>query len=84
MPGSVPDERLAYARFHTGIDLGAFVPALGAKYHRIEKPDEIAAGLKAAIAQVKSGTTAVVDVATTRMQPSLYRFWDNNVGTDEG
>lgn len=77
------NERLAYARFHTGIDLGAFVPALGAKYHRIEEPGEIAAGLKAAIADVKGGITAVVDVATARMRPSLYRFWDKKAGTGE-
>jgi thiamine pyrophosphate-dependent acetolactate synthase large subunit-like protein len=74
------NERLAYARFHTGIDLGALVPALGARYHRIEKPDELAAGLAKAIAEVKDGATAVVDVATTRMRPSLYRFWDKNAG----
>jgi len=77
------NERLAYARFHTGIDLKAFVPALGAKYHRIEKPGEIAAGLKAAIGEVNGGTTAVVDIATTRMRPSLYRFWDKNASTGE-
>ncbi len=74
-------ERFAFARFHTGIDLGAFASALGAKYRRIEKPGDVAAGLKAAIADVKGGTTAVVDVVTTRMRPSLYRFWDKNAGT---
>jgi thiamine pyrophosphate-dependent acetolactate synthase large subunit-like protein len=77
------NERLAYARFHTGIDLGAFVPALGARYHRIEKPDELAVGLAEAIAEVKGGATAVVDVGTTRMRPSLYRFWDKNAGAGE-
>jgi acetolactate synthase-1/2/3 large subunit len=70
------NERLAYARFHRGIDIGALVTALGATTHRIEKPEDIAAGLKAAIADVKKGTTSVVDVVTTRMRPSLYRFWD--------
>lgn len=70
------NERLAYARFHSGIDLGGLVPALGAKYHRVEKPADIAAGLAAAISEVETGTTAVVDIATTRMRASLYRFWD--------
>ena len=64
--------------FHRGIDIGALVTALGATTHRIEKPEDIAAGLKAAIADVKKGTTSVVDVVTTRMRPSLYRFWDKS------
>ena len=76
-------ERLAFTRFHTGIDLSALVPALGARYHRIEKPGELAAGLAAAMAEVKGGRTAVVDVATTRLRPSLYRFWDENVSTGD-
>ena len=69
-------DRLAHARFHSGIDIGALATALGAKAYRIERPGEIAKGLKAAIATVAGGRTAVVDVVTSRLRPSLYRFWD--------
>lgn len=68
-------ERLAQVRFHSGIDIGALAKALGAAAVRIEKPAEIAGGLKQAIAQVRAGRTAVVDVVTTRINASLHRLW---------
>jgi acetolactate synthase-1/2/3 large subunit len=69
-------QRLAEVRFHTGVDIGALAKALGASAVRIEKPGEIAGGLKQAIAQVRAGRTCVVDVVTTRINASLHRLWD--------
>jgi acetolactate synthase-1/2/3 large subunit len=73
--GGSQSERLARVRFHQGVEIGALATALGAGAYRIEKPREIAAGLKAAIAEVKGGRTAVVDVVTTRMNASLHSLW---------
>ena len=66
------------ARFHQGVDIGALATALGAKAYRVEKPSDLASTLKAAIADVKGGRTAVVDVITGRVAGSLHRLWDPN------
>jgi acetolactate synthase I/II/III large subunit len=74
--GSSP--KLATARFHQGVDISALASALGAKAYRVEKPSDIANTLKTAIADVKGGRTAVVDVITGRVPGSLHRLWDPN------
>jgi acetolactate synthase-1/2/3 large subunit len=78
----VPDQdggkskRLAVARFQQGVDICALATALGAKAYRVEKPADLQKTLKAAIADVQSGRTAVVDVVTIRVNGSLHRLWD--------
>ena len=58
--------------------LATGVPGLIEAY-RVEQPGDLAATLKAAIADVKGGRTAVVDVVTARMNGSLHHLWDPNV-----
>jgi acetolactate synthase-1/2/3 large subunit len=70
-------KRLGLARFQRGIDIPALATALGAKAYRIERPDDIAATLGSAIRVVKGGSTAVVDVVTTRMNASLHTLWEH-------
>jgi thiamine pyrophosphate-dependent acetolactate synthase large subunit-like protein len=72
-------KKLAVARFHQGVDISALATALGAKAFRIEKPADLAGTLKAAIAVVKGGRTAVVDIVTIRANGSLHHLWDPNV-----
>lgn len=69
-------QRLAYTRFHQGMNIGALVGALGGKAYRVEQPDQLAAALSAAIRDVKAGTTSVVEVLTTRMGASLHALWE--------
>ena len=71
-------KKLAVARFHQGVDISALATALGAKAFRIEKPADLAGTLQAAIAVVKGGRTAVVDVVTIRQNGSLHHLWDPN------
>ena len=69
-------QRLAYTRFHKGVAIGPLATALGAKAYRIEKPGDLAKTLKAAIADVNGGQTAVVEILTARVNGSLHRLWD--------
>jgi acetolactate synthase-1/2/3 large subunit len=77
---SVPDtdggksKKLAVALFHQGVDISSVARALGAKAYRVEKPADVAATLKSAIADVRAGRTAVVDVVTKRMNGSLHHL----------
>ncbi len=69
--------RLAHARFHRGIDIVPLAGALGARAHRVEHPDRLAAGLAAAIRDVENGITTVVEVLTARVPASLHSRWEN-------
>jgi acetolactate synthase I/II/III large subunit len=71
--------KLAVARFHQGVDICPLATALGAKAYRVEKPEDLSVTLRAAIADVKGGRTAVVEVTTIRMNGSLHYLWDPNV-----
>jgi thiamine pyrophosphate-dependent acetolactate synthase large subunit-like protein len=70
--------KLATARFKAGVDIISLATALGAKAYRVEKPADLSAALKSAIADVRGGRTAVVEVLTARMNGSLHRLWDPN------
>lgn len=70
------NQRLAHARFHQGMNICALVEAMGAKARRVEQPDQLAGALSSAIDDVKSGTTAVVEVLTTRVAASLHAQWE--------
>ncbi len=70
-------QRLSQARFHRPVDIQPLAAALGAKVYRIEQPAELARGLKAAIGDVRGGRTTVVEVMTSRANPSLSRLWEN-------
>jgi thiamine pyrophosphate-dependent acetolactate synthase large subunit-like protein len=78
----IPDQdggkskRLAMTRFHQGVDICALATALGAKAYRVEKPSDLDGTFKSAIADVRGGRTAVVDVVTVRVNASLHRLWD--------
>jgi acetolactate synthase-1/2/3 large subunit len=80
----IPDQdggkskKLAVARFKQGVDIGALATALGAKAYRIEKPADLSKTLSAAIATVRAGRTAVVEVITVRINGSLHHLWDEN------
>jgi thiamine pyrophosphate-dependent acetolactate synthase large subunit-like protein len=86
----VPDQeggkskKLATARFKQGVDIGALATALGAKAYRVEKPGDLAATLSAAIANVRGGQTAVVEVITARIHGSLHHLWDPNAAKRSG
>jgi thiamine pyrophosphate-dependent acetolactate synthase large subunit-like protein len=71
-------KKLAVARFKQGVDIGALAAALGAKAYRVEKPGDLATTLAAAIADVRGGQTAVVEVITARINGSLHHLWDPN------
>jgi len=71
-------QRLAHARFHTGVDISALAKALGAEAFEISDPASLAQTLKAAIATTKAGRTTVVDIRTARINGSLHRLWDPN------
>jgi acetolactate synthase-1/2/3 large subunit len=71
-------KRLAVARFHQGVDIQALATALGAKAYRVEKPADLSGTLKTAIADVRGGRTAVVEVLTQRVNGSLHGLWDPN------
>ncbi len=68
--------RLAYTRFHQGLDISALANALGARACRIEQPADLSRHLKSAMETVQSGTTTVVDIVTTRMNASLHKLWE--------
>ena len=70
-------ERLAYHRFHRGISASALAASLGAGSYLVEDPADISENLRAAIEQVQSGTSAVVEVMTNRINTSLHGLWDN-------
>jgi thiamine pyrophosphate-dependent acetolactate synthase large subunit-like protein len=72
-------KKLAVARFREGVDIAPLATALGAKAYRVEKVSDLAGTLRQAIADVKGGRTAVVDVVTVRMNGSLHHLWDPNV-----
>ena len=72
-------KKLAMARFGQGVDICPLATALGANAYRVEQPGELAATLKTAIADVKGGRTAVVEVITVRQNGSLHSLWDPNV-----
>jgi thiamine pyrophosphate-dependent acetolactate synthase large subunit-like protein len=76
--------KLAVARFKQGVDIGALAAALGAKAYRIERPGDLAATLAAAIATVRDGRTAVVEVMTARINGSLHHLWDPNAKQGRG
>jgi acetolactate synthase-1/2/3 large subunit len=80
----IPDQdggkskKLAVARFRQGVDICGLATALGAKAYRVEKPGDIAGTLSKAIADVRGGQTAVVEVMTIRINASLHHLWDPN------
>src|SRR5262249_49610363 len=82
----IPDEyggkgaKLAVAGFKEGVDIGALASALGAKAYRIEQPGDLSNILSVAIADVRAGQTAVVEVMTARVNGSLYHLWDDLEG----
>ena len=86
----IPDQdggkskKLAVARFRQGVDIVALASALGAKAYRIEKPGDLAKTLATAIADVRAGHTAVVDVMTVRINGSLHHLWDPNAKQGRG
>ncbi len=86
----IPDQdggkskKLAVARFWQGVDICALAGALGAKAYRVEKPGDLAATLSAAIADVRGGRTAVVEVMTVRINGSLHHLWDANAKKGSG
>lgn len=69
-------QRLAYTRFHQGMNVCALAEAMGGKSHRVEHPDKLANALSKAIATVMGGTTTVVEVLTTRTNASLHSLWE--------
>lgn len=71
------NRKLAVARYQTGVDVGALAKALGAGTWRVEDPEQIASGLAAAIAAVKAGKTAVLDIVTSRSNGTLDKLWEN-------
>jgi len=71
-------KKLAVARFHQGVDICPLASALGARAYRVEQPSDLAGTFRSAIADVKGGRTAVVDVVTVRMNGSLHHLWDPN------
>ncbi len=70
--------RLAQARFRQTVDVISLSRALGATAFRVERPDQIERALREAIAVVDGGTTAVVEVLTTRMRPVLHPLWEED------
>ncbi len=76
--------KLAVARFKQGVDICALATALGAMAYRIEKPGDLAGTLAQAIADVRAGQTAVVEVMTARVNGSLHHLWDPNVKPRSG
>src|SRR5262249_47019321 len=69
-------KKLAVARFHQGVDICPLSSALGARAYRVEQPSDLAGTFRSAIADVKGGRTAVVDVVTVRMNGSRHHLWD--------
>ena len=69
-------ERLAYHRFHRGISPSGLATALGAGSYLVEEPGNIAEKLEAAIQEVQSGHSAVLEVMTNRINTSLHSLWE--------
>lgn len=69
--------KLDHARFSEGVDICALASALGAKSCKVVQPRDLAGALKAAIASVEGGQTAVVEVITARVKTSLARLWES-------
>jgi acetolactate synthase-1/2/3 large subunit len=86
----IPDQdggkskKLAVARFRKGVDICALATALGAKAYHVEQPGDISKTLSMAIADVRGGRTAVVEVMTARMNASLHYLWDPNAKKGRG
>jgi acetolactate synthase-1/2/3 large subunit len=86
----IPDQdggkskKLAVARFRKGVDVCALATALGAKAYRVEAPADLSKTLSTAIADVRGGRTAVVEVITLRMNASLHYLWDPNAKKGRG
>jgi acetolactate synthase I/II/III large subunit len=86
----IPDQdggkskKLAVARFNKGVNICALATALGAKAYHVEKPSEISGTLAKAIADVRGGQTAVVEVMTVRMNASLHHLWDTTATKGRG
>ena len=77
--------KLAGTRFAgRGVDPCAVANALGAKAVHIERPDELHAKLAAAIADVKAGSTVVVEILTRRVPGSLHSRWEGQPTTKAG
>jgi acetolactate synthase-1/2/3 large subunit len=72
--GSSPT--LARNRFGTQMEIGDLARALGAKAFRVVNPGDLSAALRDGITSTKAGTTAVVEVLTTRVKTSLYHLWE--------
>ncbi len=72
--GSSP--KLARNRFSTKMEVCELAKALGAVAIRIDSPSRLADGLAEGIAAVKQGTTAVVEILTTRAKTSLHYRWE--------
>jgi acetolactate synthase-1/2/3 large subunit len=71
-------QRLAHARFHQGINASALATALGAKGYAVDQPADLKALLERAIADVRAGKTAVVEVLTARVNTSLHSLWKSS------
>lgn len=69
-------QRLAYTRFHQGMNIGPLVEAMGGRAYRVEQPDQLGDTLSAAIDTVMSGRTAIVEVLTMRVNGSLHSLWE--------
>ena len=69
--------KLAGTRFAgRGVDPCAVATALGAKAVHVEQPGELNAKLASAIAEVKAGSTVVLEVLTRRVPGSLHSRWE--------
>jgi len=77
-------KKLAVARFKQGVDICALATALGARAYHVDRPGDLAATLSKAIADVRAGHTAVVEVMTVRINGSLHHLWDPNAKQRSG
>jgi acetolactate synthase-1/2/3 large subunit len=86
----IPDQdggkskKLAIARFRQGIDICALAGALGARAYRVDRPADLKGTLSTAIADVRGGQTAIVEVMTVRINGSLHHLWDSNAKKRSG
>ena len=71
--GSSP--KLANNRFSTKMDICELAKALGAVGIKVESPSNLADGLTRGIISVNSGTTAIVEILTTRVKTSLHHLF---------
>jgi acetolactate synthase-1/2/3 large subunit len=68
--------KLATVRARPGGDYCALARALGAEATRVEDPAALRDALRRAIATVRDGRPALVEVITKRVPTSLYRYWE--------